>query len=618
MEYILGLAVLLPLVGFLLLMAASPHISRRLASIVACTAVLISFLCFLGVLYNYSTNAMKPFDVVFYRWIPLPEIDADMGFHLDALSIVMSLIMTGIGFLIHVYSIGYMEHDEDYARYFACMNLFIFSMLMLVLAGNLAQLFIGWEGVGLASYLLIGFWYTRPAAAAAATKAFIVNRIGDAGLLVGLLLIFRLFGTSNIEEIASRATASPIITVLTLLLFWGAIGKSAQMPLHVWLPDAMEGPTPVSALIHAATMVTAGVYLVVRFHALFMLAPITLNVIAILGSVTAFYAALSAVGQTDLKRVLAYSTVSQLGLMFLACGIGAFYAAMFHLTTHAFVKALLFLSAGNVIHMMQGTTNMEKMGGLMKKFPFTHWFFLIGVLSMSAVPLFAAFYSKDLILEQTHLVGDDSLFFLGLLTTALTAFYLLRAYMLTFLGPMKLDEKIAKAIREAPKVMLIPVLILALLAIFGGLLGSTFDHVAYLEEFLASIGIVLAREEPSTSVYLLPETWMSIGATTLGFLIAIGFYLYYGEYLRSSWNWLRRSFYIDELYQKTIVNPLSSVSRFFSGWMEPAIFEGSINGAVKTTNQSAHLLQTMQSGQIRSYVAWMAIGMAVLYLFLGI
>lgn len=617
MEYAVWLALFLPLAGFLVLLATSNVIGRTPTNWIGCTTVLISFLCFSSILYLYTQNSMDPLTVTLFNWIPLEELKTDVSLFIDPLALVMTLIITGVGFLIHVYSIGYMEHDEDFARFFACMNFFIFAMLLLVLAANLLVLFVGWEGVGLASYLLIGFYYSHPSAAQAATKAFVVNRIGDLGLLIGLLLTFYLFGTSDIVEVIKKTEkqftlGAPLLGILTLLYFIGATGKSAQIPLHVWLPDAMEGPTPVSALIHAATMVTAGVYLVVRMHPLFMLAPDTMHLVGAVGGATALFAALCAVGQTDLKRVLAYSTVSQLGIMFLACGVGAFYAAMFHLTMHAFMKALLFLSAGDVVHMMRGITEMDKMGGLAKKFPVTHVLFFIGVLAMSGIPPLAAFFSKDLILEQDYLMGFYTFFYTGLAASILTAFYLTRAYYLTFLGKPRLEEKILKTVKEAPRVMLIPVSILALLSIFGGLLGSVFQH-PILENFLGESDVKLAV--PDGIIFSL-ETFMSITGAILGIVVAAFIYLRYGNQLGTkTFAFLRKSFYVDEIYDAMIVNPLKRVSLFIDNVLEPDVFVGSIKGLAQGTQGIATWLQRMQSGQIRSYVAWMAVGTVLLIVY---
>lgn len=614
MVYLIWFAFFIPLAGFLILMTLSSIIGRRQANWIGCSTVLLSFMGFCSALYLYVQKPLQPVSFTLFHWISLPELKADFSLYLDPLSFLMVLVITGVGFLIHVYSTGYMEHDEDFARFFACMNFFIFAMLLLVLAGNLLLLFVGWEGVGLASYLLIGFYYTRPSAAQAATKAFVVNRIGDLGLLIGLLMTFYLFGTTDIAEVIQKseqkfAIGAPLIGILTLLYFIGATGKSAQIPLHVWLPDAMEGPTPVSALIHAATMVTAGVYLVVRMHPVFMQAPMTLHFVGAVGGITSLYAALCAVGQTDLKRVLAYSTVSQLGLMFLACGVGAFYAAMFHLTMHAFMKALLFLAAGDVVHMMRGITEMDKMGGLSKKFPVTHVLFFVGVLAMSGVPPLAAFFSKDLILEQDYLAGFHTFFYIGLAASILTAFYLTRAYWLTFFGQPHLDEKILKAVKEAPRVMLIPVCLLALFSIFGGFLGSFFQH-PILEDFLYEADVKLAVPH---EVLFSPETIVSIFGAILGIGVAAYLYIRYGNQIRTkTFAILRNSFYIDEIYEFFIVTPLKAFSRFINAVLEPKFFVGSIKTLSHAVQKFASWLQRMQSGQIRSYVAWMAVGTVLL------
>lgn len=608
----------LPLIGFLVLLATSYTIERRPAGLIACATILLSFFCFAGLLlFLYTQQSLAPEQFTLFNWIPVKGMRADFSLFIDPLSLLMTLIITGVGFFIHVYSIGYMNHDEDYARYFACLNFFVFAMLLLVLASNLLLLFVGWEGVGLASYLLIGFWYKRPAAARAATKAFVVNRIGDFGLLIGLLLTFHLFGTSDIITVLQRAqqgfeVGAPIITILTLLYFWGATGKSAQLPLYNWLPDAMEGPTPVSALIHAATMVTAGVYLVVRMHPLFMLAPISLNVIGNIGAITALFAALCALAQMDLKRVLAYSTVSQLGFMFLACGVGAFYAAMFHLTMHAFIKALLFLSAGNVIHMLHGTTNLDEMGGLAKVFTKTNWLFLIGVLAMSGIPPLAAFFSKDLILEQQYLLGSKTLFYIGLLTSILTAFYLTRAYCLTFMGSSHFNSKILKMIQEAPAVMLIPVSVLALLSVIGGFLGFNFGNPSILESFLAKAGIGLVGGE---SHLLTPQAGMAIMGSLLGIGTAAYVYTRLKDRLGKSIIFLKRAFFIDDLYRKLIVNPLRAFSQLITQTIEPKFFDATISFIAQTVQAMSQELQRIQSGQIRSYLAWMVAGTAILIVY---
>lgn len=613
MSYAIYFALFLPLAGFLVLTATAKVIGRWLTGLIACSTVFVSLLCFISLLAIYLSTGMEPRDFILFNWISIEKINADFALHLDSLSLLMTLIVTGVGFLILVYSNGYMEHDEDFARFFAFMNFFVFSMLLLVLAANLLLFFVGWEGVGLASYLLIGFWYQNSSFAQAATKAFVINRICDLGLLLGVILTFYLFGTSDIAEISRRAgqefaVGATIITVVTLLYFVGSTGKSAQLPLYSWLPDAMAGPTPVSALIHAATMVTAGVYLVVRMHVLFMLAPITLQVVGIIGAATSLFAALCALSQTDLKRVLAYSTVSQLGLMFLACGAGAFYSAMFHLTAHAFIKALLFLSAGNVVHMLHDITEMDRMGGLSKIFNKTHWLFLLGSLALAGIPPFIGFFSKDLILEQEFESGYIWLFSIGLAAAILTGIYLIRAYCLTFMGSSRMGEKELKTVREAPKVMLIPIAILALLTTFGGALGYTYDHLPLLEGFLVEVGLKPIEVELHSGFVLTPITWGAVIGALLGIVITAWIYIRYQNRLGSAFSFFKNSFYIDKIYEKVIVLPLKSLSLLITQFLEPEVFDGMIRETVHATQASSHLMQIAQSGQIRSYVAWMVFG----------
>lgn len=620
MPYATYLGLFLPLVGFLGLVSFSRVISRQWAGIIACSTILISFLSFLAVLSLYLNTGMQAEQFTLFRFVPLEGIHADFTLHIDSLSLLMSLVVSGVSFLIHVYSIGYMDHEEDFVRYFAFLNFFVFSMLLLVLAGHLLVLFVGWEGVGLASYFLIGFWYTRPEAAQAATKAFVMNRIGDLAFLLGLILTFYLFGTGDIAEITNRvgrefAVGAPIITVLTLLYFIGATGKSAQLPLYSWLPDAMEGPTPVSALIHAATMVTAGIYLIVRLHAIFLLSPLTLEIVGVIGGVTSLFAALCALGQTDLKRVLAFSTVSQLGLMFLACGAGAFYSAMFHLTMHAFVKALLFLSAGNVVHMLHGTTEMAKMGGLSKFFPKTHWCFLVGALALSGIPPLAAFFSKDLILEQEYLSGHNVLFYIALVASILTGVYMTRAYCLTFLGPQRMNEQEAKTVREAPNIMLIPVAVLTGLSILGGFLGYTFGHAPLLEDFLREVGVTPIEEELHSGFVITPETWIAVAGAFLGVGLTAWVYLRYLNRLGNPISLFRHQFYVNEIYNRLFVRPLKAISRAIVHVFEPKFFEGIITEVVQITQSIAQYLQRLQSGLIRSYVAWMVLGSVLLLVY---
>lgn len=620
METLLYIALALPLLGALILLCLSPYQNRTLVSVIGCLSIFGSFLCFCFMLFTFLVVGIEAMPTTLFNWIPLEGLKTDFALHLDHLSLLMSLIITGVGFLIHVYSIGYMEHDEDYARYFACMNFFVFSMLLLVLAANVLLLFMGWEGVGLASYLLIGYYTSRNSAAAAATKAFVVNRIGDCGLLIGILLTYYVFGTSDMVTLNAQAKEInvTIITVITLLYFVGSIGKSAQLPLYVWLPDAMEGPTPVSALIHAATMVTAGVYLVVRLNPLFMQAPVTMYVIGIVGAISSLFAAICATSQTDIKKVLAYSTMSQLGLMFLACGVGGFYTAMFHLTTHAFTKALLFLGAGIVIHMMSGTTDMYKMGGLLKKFPITGWLFLIGVLALSGLPPLAPFFSKDLILEEEYLSGFHVLFYVALLASFLTAFYMTRAFYLTFLGQPQINDKVMRHVKEGPWVMIIPVAILAFLTITAGFLGYTYSNVSLLESFLQQIGISSIEQE--IELHLMPFQTYAGTLALIGALLGVGgaFFLYsrYSDKMGSPLTFFRKTFYVDEIYEVVIVTPLKAVARGINKYLEPYVFEGSMEAVSGVALDTTKQLKKFQSGEIRSYLAWMGLAMSIFIIYM--
>ncbi len=612
MELLLAAGLLFPLIGFLILLASSEKISRKLTGFIGCSSILLAFVCFVYLLVTLLSSGNNALDVTLFNWLSFPMISADFALRADSLSLFMTLIITGVGFLIHLYSNGYMEHDADYARFFACMNFFVFAMLLLVLAKNLLLLFVGWEGVGLASYLLIGFWYERPEAASAATKAFVVNRIGDFGFFLGLLMAFFLFGTSDLQILAQQATLlpkdSPVLAALALLLFVGACGKSAQLPLQTWLPDAMAGPTPVSALIHAATMVTAGVYLVVRLHVLFLQVPTVLLIVGTVGAITALFAALCALAQTDLKKVLAYSTMSQLGYMFLACGVGAYFAAMFHLMTHAFVKALLFLSAGNVIHALDDETDMNNMGGLYAYLRTSRWLFLIGALAMSGVPPLAIFFSKDLILEESYQAGFYVLYGIGLFTAVLTAFYMMRAYCLTFLGKTHLTREAIAEVHEAPKIMTGPVAVLACLAIAGGFLGFALGHPPILEQFLAKSGVAYASKELLHGYELSLPSILAICGSLLGLLAGYIVYAKFAERIGSTIKVLARSFYVDELYWTLLVTPFKGVAKLIAYAIEPWGFHLPLEYTAKGAQEAARGLQHMQSGQIRSYLAWMVIG----------
>jgi NADH-quinone oxidoreductase subunit L len=539
---------------------------------------------------------------------------------LDRLSSVMMLVVTGVSFLIHVYSLGYMAHDEDRVRYFSHLNLFVFFMLMLVMSTNLLMLFVGWEGVGLCSYLLIGFWFKRPSAAAAAKKAFIVNRIGDAGLILGLIMAYYAFGTLDLLSITDhigglapeRLGELGVITVVALLLFLGACGKSAQLPLHVWLPDAMEGPTPVSALIHAATMVTAGVYLVARLAPLYRQSETAMLVVSVIGVLTAFMAATIALVQTDIKKVLAYSTVSQLGFMFLACGVGVFGVAVFHLATHAFFKALLFLGAGSVIHALGGEQDMRRMGGLARRLPWTFWTFVIGAASLAGLPFMAGFFSKDMILEGAFASGRTAIFVAALFSALLTAVYITRLVCLTFLGDSRLDaEKTAHA-HESPWVMLVPLILLAI--------GSAAAGVIPIPTLLKPV-MRGAEAEPHAA------HWLPYAATTvalLGIVVAAYLYLLYKEIparLASALPWVRRvleaKWGFDNLYNAFARRVLvDGGTRVLWRGADTALIDGTVNGAARVVGSIAATLRNAQTGLVRSHALLILGGAVALVVYL--
>ena len=508
---------LLPFAGFLLNGILGRRLPKWLVTTVALAAPLAAFAVVLGFALTivpafqcqagcgpfYFIPPMPWVETCPLPWIALPGLHVDFSFVLDQLSLVMLLVVTGVGFLIHVYSVGYMHGDPGYARYFSYLNLFMFFMTTLVLAGNVLMMFVGWEGVGLASYLLIAFWFQKPSAAAAGKKAFIVNRIGDFGFLIGIFLLLANFGTLSFSEIATTLAASPLwtggaLTAICLCLLFGAAGKSAQLPLYVWLPDAMEGPTPVSALIHAATMVTAGVYMIARTHFLFDRAPIALGTVAVVGAATALFAATIGLAQNDIKRVLAYSTISQLGYMFLACGVAAYSAAIFHLVTHSFFKALLFLGAGSVIHAMGGEQDMRKMGGLRKKLPVTFWTMTVAVFTIAGFPPLAAFFSKDAILYAAFVegIGGKFLWLVGLVTALLTSLYIFRLWYMTFFGELRTADAHP---HESPWSMRAPLIILALLSICGGWIGAGANMDRFSSYLAPSVGLRTGRLQHSAS-----------------------------------------------------------------------------------------------------------------------
>jgi NADH-quinone oxidoreductase subunit L len=614
--FVLGLIPLLPLLAAVFNVFFGERLGRRNAGILACSAVGASFLLSLWVLTLLDPGvSLKN---VVYAWIESGTFKVNLSFQVDALSIIMLVVVTGIGFLIHVYSLGYMAHDDGMVRYFAYLNLFIFFMLLLVMADNLLVLFVGWEGVGLCSFLLIGFWTQDHTNTIAGNKAFIVNRIGDFGFLLGILLLFWEMGrqgvwTLDFSVLERNAHALPpeVVTVITLLLFAGATGKSAQIPLFVWLPDAMQGPTPVSALIHAATMVTAGVYMTARLHFLFTAAPFTLDVIATIGVLTAFFAGAIALAQNDIKRVLAYSTVSQLGYMFLAVGLGAFSAAVFHLFTHAFFKACLFLSAGSLIHGLDGEQDMRKMGGLKLYFPVTYWTYLVAALAISGAPFTAGFFSKDQILwlafESPR--GSFWLWLIAWLTAGLTAFYMFRQFFMVFHGPPRFPE--THRIHESPPVMTWPLTGLALGSLFAGWIGTPefmwgSPWNDWLDPFFGVTGESM-HESVATELFFM--------ALTLA-IAAIGIYsafLIYGAGGKepawlSAWKrgkpyeLLFNKFYIDEIYDFLLVRPLTRVADWLAKAVDVRLIDGAINGVAQGAWDTSVSWRRLQSGHVQHYL----------------
>jgi NADH-quinone oxidoreductase subunit L len=612
---------LLPLIGFLITSLNFRRLSVKLSGWLASSMVLFSFLLSLMVLFKL-TGGSPAETIVLSDWIKTDTLSLPVEFLIDQLTSVMMLIITGVGFLIHVYSIGYMHGDEGYNRFFSYMNLFIFFMLILVMGGSYPVMFIGWEGVGLCSYLLIGFWNKNHENNNAARKAFIMNRIGDLGFLLGMFLIFTTFGSLSYNVVFSKATnllpGTTVVTIITLLLFAGATGKSAQIPLLTWLPDAMAGPTPVSALIHAATMVTAGIYMVARSNILYALSPVALSVVAMVGLVTALVAAAVALFQNDIKKVLAYSTISQLGLMFLGLGVGSFAGAIFHLMTHAFFKALLFLAAGSVIHTLNGEQDIRNMGGLQKKLPWTYLVFLTGVLAISGIPPFSGFFSKDEILASVF-SQSPVLWALGILISVMTASYIFRIFWLIFKGSLR-SEKVKKdSIHESPKVMLIPLIILGILSAFGALpflmqgldqnsLGSFLNPV-----FKASTPIL--REVLPLTI----ETKFSLMAVTL-ILIVTSIYFSYAFFvrkrhippsetiLRKGFNKLAyNKFYIDEFYNSIIVKPLHKLSGFLQNSVDFKIFDRIVESTGKLVLFSGSKIRLLQTGNVGFYLFAMVI-----------
>jgi NADH-quinone oxidoreductase subunit L len=603
----------------------------------------MSFLCTVGVFVDILRTGTSH-EVIAYRWIFGGDLTVNLAYLVDPLTCVMLLVVTGVGLLIHIYSVGYMHGEDGFTRFFTYMNLFMVSMLLLVMGNNYVVLFIGWEGVGLCSYLLIGYYYTKVSAAKAASKAFVVNRIGDAGFLLAIFLIFINFKTLDYTKVfAQVGQLSPeMATAIALCLLVGAIGKSAQLPLYTWLPDAMEGPTPVSALIHAATMVTAGVYMIVRNHAIFDLSPTAMTTVGVIGGLTALFAATIGLVQTDIKRVLAYSTVSQLGYMFLGCGIGAYTAAIFHLMTHAFFKALLFLSAGSVIHALSGEQDIRKMGGLKSKIPWTYRLFLIGTIAIAGIPPLAGFWSKDEILAHAFTNHHYMLYGMAAVGALLTSFYMFRLVYLTFYGASRMDHHTEEHVHESPMVMVGPLLALGVLSILGGFLGFPPDQ-GWLHQFLAPVAGSVGEHEVSTGL-VLTLMMVATGIALVGWGLAHYFYSVnisvpdrLAEQLKAAYTALLNKYYVDELYDLLFVEPtkklgllldwfdrtvidglvravarLADLAAAGSTWAEKYVIYGGLNVIGYGNHLAARQWRQLQSGMVHHYAAIIVAGLFLL------
>jgi NADH-quinone oxidoreductase subunit L len=607
---------LLPFIGFLINGLGRKYLSKGIVSIIGCGTVLGSFIISLLVFFNkvYSATPLHYFDFFTVGTLKVP-----FAFQVDQLSTLFLLIITGVGFLIHVYSTAYMHEEkrEHFGRYFSFLNLFVFSMLLLVLGANYVIMFIGWEGVGLCSYLLIGYWFKNIDFTKAAKKAFVMNRIGDLGFLLALFWIISKIGSVNYTDVfanVGKLSTTDLIGI-TLLLFVGATGKSAQIPLYTWLPDAMAGPTPVSALIHAATMVTAGIYMIARSNVLYIAAPATNTVIAIIGAATALLAATIAIRQNDIKKVLAYSTVSQLGYMFLALGTGSYVAAVFHVMTHAFFKALLFLGSGSVIHAVSGQQDIRFMGGLRSKLPITYITFLIGCLAIAGIPPLSGFFSKDAILLGAF-EHDKFLYVIGVLTAALTAFYMFRLLFITFGGSFRGSEEQRHHIHESPAAMTIPLIVLAVLAIIGGFVGvpEVFMHGGEkLADYLSPVIRPVTEHGVSHSTEMLLMALTTVIAI-VAIVIAWMRYRSYKEEQPSAFGKvLENKWYVDELYDSVVVRPVNKLGVFANKYFEKSGIDALVNGVGRMVNYGGRQMRWLQSGQVGSYILLMVISMLMFF-----
>ncbi len=659
-----------PMVGAIVNGLFGRRLPKGVVHTVACGSIFLSFLVSAGAFFALKAlpPAERVFEQVLFEWIAFGSTTINLGYLLDPLSCVMILVVTGVGFLIHVYSVGYMSHDPGYARYFTYLNLFCFAMLTLVLGNNFLVMFVGWEGVGLCSYLLIGFWFEDAAKAAAGMKAFIVNRIGDFGFLIGMFLIFWVFGTLDFRTVMAQAPGAlvvggGIVTAITLFLFVGATGKSAQIPLYVWLPDAMAGPNPVSALIHAATMVTAGVYMIGRCNVLFSMAPVSMTVVATIGALTALFAGTIAITQNDIKKVLAYSTVSQLGYMFTAMGVGAYVAGIFHLMTHAFFKACLFLGSGSVIHGMHEEQDMRKMGGLRKHMPHTYWTFLIATIAIAGIPPLAGFFSKDEILWKAWSGGYKFQWFLGFAAAGITAFYMFRLVFMTFFGKERFDPEEVH-VHESPRSMTVPLWVLAGLSVVGGWVGipaalggaNNFHHwlapvldpaavtetthaaapdldgllgvrTAYASEGAghaeapeghgAAVGAEGGAEHHDPTEYVL--MFLSVAYALLGILVAYFAYLLKPDLpgkvaakAKGLYELLYNKYFVDEIYQAVFVEGTLALATFFWAFWDVVVIDGIVNGTGYVVRSLGGGLRLLQTGKVQAYAMTVLLGAVVL------
>ena len=604
---------LLPLIGFAINGLFGKKLSKSLVGIIGSASVLASFIIVLTVFANFISSGMEVQYVTAFEWIKIGDKYLSLSFQIDQLSLIMMTLVTGVGFLIHMYSTGYMHDDENFNRFFAYLNLFVFFMLLLVMGDNYLVMFTGWEGVGFCSYLLIGFWYKTNEYNNAAKKAFIMNRVGDLGFILGLFLMFSEFGSLNYIDVLNNTYGHSNIEIITLLLFIGAMGKSAQLPLFTWLPDAMAGPTPVSALIHAATMVTAGIYLIIRSHVLYDMSPNTLMFVSIVGAATALLAATIAMVQNDIKKVLAYSTVSQLGLIFIALGVGAYTSGMFHLLTHAFFKALLFLGAGSVIHAMSGEQDMRKMGSLKKHLPITHFTFLIGCFAIAGIPPLSGFFSKDEMLAYIY-EANPVLWVVASLTSALTAFYMFRMYFMTFSNDFRGTEEQHHHLHESPKSMTIPLIVLAILAAFGGALGMpAITGIKHgLNEFFGSTISQLDEVEHSVELMLM-------GIATAVAIVSV--YFAYNKYkvagvVNEEEKGINKLFagkyFLDEIYTKVIIKPVLVLGNALQTFVEHKIIDPAVNLFGSASYKAGDNVKRIQAGNTGFYIFGIVAGVILI------